>query len=261
MAILPTSYLFDPGAPDRRYRLEADSALSLLFRHRQPSIERLPEWRSYLRGRWAPGLRLDRALSWSGELARAEPLLLEVAVEQPCPWWRKPRAVTILAQDAESDRFALVDCEGAIAPDALDRLSVLARPPGTPRPELPLPEEPASDGDEWAPAVKLLHPRLVWLVARLASVFPGHAIRLASGYRRDGHGTLHARGRALDLSFQGIENERLYAECKKLKDVGCGFYPNHTFVHVDVRPYGTGRPSWVDVSNPGEPSQYVDEWF
>jgi len=42
--------------------------------------------------------------------------------------------------------------------------------------------------------------------------------------------------------------------------VGCGYYPNGSFVHVDVRPYATGRVVWVDASRPGEPSRYVDGW-
>jgi hypothetical protein len=55
-----------------------------------------------------------------------------------------------------------------------------------------------------------------------------------------------------------VPNDELFAVCRKLRDVACGYYPNNRFVHVDVRPYGTGRVTWVDVSDPGEPSRYVD---
>ena len=43
-----------------------------------------------------------------------------------------------------------------------------------------------------------------------------------------------------------------------LRDVGCGYYPNSKFVHIDVRPYGTDRVLWVDDSLPGTPSHYLD---
>jgi hypothetical protein len=48
--------------------------------------------------------------------------------------------------------------------------------------------------------------------------------------------------------------------CRTLRDVGCGYYPNGTFVHVDVRPWGSPRVRWVDAARPGEPSRYVDGW-
>jgi hypothetical protein len=298
LPISPTSYLLEPGGRDRRYRLEAHPGLALLRRHQQPAVERPVEWRSYALGRWGQSLRRDLTLTWSPtscstmqgrasadpllslerlelappplafmtdadapalDAALAEPSLLPVTLSGPCPWWKKPRPVTVTRHDSEGDTFALIDCDGAIAPEALDRLSVLARPHGTPRPELPLPPEPTgAEHGEWVPSVKLLHPRLLWVVASLGSAFPGRTIQVASGYRPDAQSTLHGRGRALDLAFRGVERERVYAECKKLKDVGCGYYPNHSFVHVDIRPHGTGHPTWIDVSNPGEPSRYVD---
>ena len=33
----------------------------------------------------------------------------------------------------------------------------------------------------------------------------------------------------------GVPNEQVFAVCRRLSDVGCGFYPNNRFVHVDVR--------------------------
>lgn len=81
-----------------------------------------------------------------------------------------------------------------------------------------------------------------------------------SGYRRDGHDSFHRRARALDLSVAGVPNESLFSYCRTLNDVGCGYYPHHSFIHVDVRAFGTGHPMWIDVSEPGAPSQYVDSW-
>lgn len=185
-------------------------------------------------------------------------------LRSPCPAWvAAPRPVTVGRYGAEQDRFVLLECDGSVAPEALDRLSVMARPPGAERPELPLPLEPdaaARERGEWVKGVKLLHPRLLWLVNKLALAFPGHPIYLISGYRRDAHGSYHRSGRALDLFMTGVPNEALFKYCRKLKDVGCGYYPNHNFVHVDVRGFGQGHPFWIDVSGAGEPSRYVDSW-
>jgi hypothetical protein len=163
---------------------------------------------------------------------------------------------------AEHDVFRLLECDGSVAAEALDRLSVLARPPGSERPSLPLPLEPqvTNEFGEWLPELKLVHPRLVWLLESIARAFPNRAIYVFSGYRRDGHGSLHRQGRALDLSVMGVASEDLFRFCRKLHDVGCGFYPNSKFIHVDVRPFGSGHPMWIDVSEPGKPSEYVDSW-
>jgi hypothetical protein len=58
----------------------------------------------------------------------------------------------------------------------------------------------------------------------------------------------------------GVPTAALFQVCQKLADVGCGYYPNNKFVHVDVRRPGSGHPFWIDVSGPGEPSRYVDSW-
>jgi hypothetical protein len=200
---------------------------------------------------------------WSLEVAAPEPEFASISQRKYCPRWKLPRAVSVVRYDgAEWARLPLVDCQGAIAPDALDRLSALARPPATPKPDLPLPLEPDSDasGGEWLPRVKLLHPRVIWAVQKIAEAFPGRSIFIMSGYRRDAHGSYHQKGRALDLYVTGIDNADLFRFCRTLNDVGCGFYPNNKFVHVDVRPFGTHRVAWVDVSAPGEPSEYVTSW-
>jgi hypothetical protein len=171
-----------------------------------------------------------------------------------------PRPVTVWRAPSESDRFRLLDCDGSVATEALDRLSVLARPTGTTRPELPLPLEPTADDGEWVTDVRLLHPRLVWALSRVAEAFPAQAIELVSGYRRSGHGSAHARGEALDIALRGVPKEAVFAVCRRLRDVGCGYYPENRFIHLDVRPYGTGHVAWVDASLPGEPSRYVDGW-
>ena len=224
-------------------------------------------WRFELRG---PELaqsfdfaRADVLPDWSLDVQAPEPDFLGVTQRKYCPRWKAPRSVSVVRYDgAEWARLPLVDCDGAIAPDALDRLSVLARPPATPKPDMPLPLEPdgAASGGEWLPRVKLLHPRLIWAVQQIAEAFPNRSIFIMSGYRRDAHGSYHQKGRALDLYVAGVENADLFRYCHTLQDVGCGFYPNNKFVHVDVRPFGTHRVAWVDVSEPGAPSEYVTSW-
>lgn len=192
-------------------------------------------------------------------------------------WRCRRRPVTIIRYGAESDAVELVRCDGSIPPGAHDRLSILARPPEVPRPGDLLPDEPDprawAERREWVPDVRLVHPRLLWALQRLADEFPRRTMYLISGYRPlarvgggttddDGHGhrSLHADGRAIDLHVHGVPDEKVFEACRKLKDVGCGYYPNSTFVHVDVRRAHSGKAFWIDASAPGEPSRYVDSW-
>lgn len=208
--------------------------------------------------------RLEVLPIWKLDLVpSSDPSLLHATTAPVCEPWQRPYRATIARYGGEFDSVELLACDGSIALDATDHLSVLARPPGAPRPELPLPLEPETDGDfagEWVPNVRMLDPRLIWVVARLSEAFPQRVIYLISGYRRDDHGSFHMRGRALDLFVMGVKNEDVFRVCRTLKDVGCGFYPNNNFVHVDVRPPATGHALWIDVSSPGQPSRYVDSW-
>ncbi len=182
----------------------------------------------------------------------------------PCPPWKRPRPVTIARYGGEYERLILLQCDGSISSDTLDRVTVLARPPLTARPRLPLPLEPtaaASADNEWLPQVKLVHPRLIWLLDKIASAFPGRMLYLMSGYRPEaGSRSLHHRGRAVDLFVQGVPNEAVFRFCRTLPQVGCGYYPNNRFVHLDVRPPTVPEAYWVDTSGPSEPSRYVDSW-
>ena len=234
----------------------------------EPSLEAAESsWRFELRGpEQIEPFDISRAEvlpDWSLDVQAPAPDFFGITQRQYCPRWKAPRPVSVVRYDgAEYTRMALVDCEGGIAPDALDRLSVLARPPATPKPEMPLPLEPDEDapGGEWLPRVKLLHPRLIWAVQKIAEAFPNRSIFIMSGYRRDAHSSYHQKGRALDLYVTGVDNADLFRYCHTLTDVGCGFYPNSKFVHVDVRPYGTHRVAWVDISEPGAPPEYVTSW-
>ena len=83
---------------------------------------------------------------------------------------------------------------------------------------------------------------------------------VVSGYRPTSIGSMHATGRAIDFRLEGAKNEDVVAFCKTLTDTGCGFYPNSSFVHLDVRDPGAGHVSWIDASGPGESPRYVSTW-
>jgi hypothetical protein len=58
----------------------------------------------------------------------------------------------------------------------------------------------------------------------------------------------------------GVSSEELVAFCKTLPDTGCGYYPNSSFVHLDVRGSGVGSVTWIDASGPGQAPHYVPTW-
>lgn len=185
-------------------------------------------------------------------------------------WRCRRRPVLFIRHGGENDRFSLVRCSGSVEPGAVDRLSILARPPEVPDPG-ELPDEPDPQAweasGEWLPRVKMVNPRLLWVLQKIADAFPHRAIYVYSGYRphkdkpgSEGHQSKHSEGRAMDIQVHGVRNESLFQFCRKLDDVGCGYYPNSKFVHVDVRRPGTGHAFWIDISGPGEPSRYVDSW-
>ncbi len=255
-----TSWLKGAVSTRRRFRLAPPDTLSWIGRYQRPWENHTPEWRTFFDGRYGLGSAPQPTLDW--RLSESfEPLSLPITIGRPCPRWKAPRPLNVSRYSAETERLPLFDCDGAIAPDVLDRLSVLARAPETPRPELPLPDAPsATVPGEWLPGVRLLDPRLVWVLGELQEAFPSRTVVIMSGYRPHGHTSYHRRGKALDVYVQGVPNEQLFAVCRMLRDVACGYYPNNHFVHLDVRPFGSAKTAWVDVSEPGTASRYVDGW-
>ncbi len=160
--------------------------------------------------------------------------------------------------------LVLTQCNGGPAPQSIEQLSILARPMNAPPPAalatpaaVPHPRDPKK---EWLPGVKLLDEGLL---ARLQSVvdhFRAQRLIVVSGYRPASEGSFHQSAHALDFTIEGVGNEALVAFCRTLPDTGCGYYPNSSFVHLDVRPAGTGHPYWIDASGPGEGARYVSSW-
>jgi hypothetical protein len=183
-------------------------------------------------------------------------------------------AVSIDRNGLENETFSLVDCKGKPVESAREKLSILARPWGVARPTIEPRKKPkkadkrGSGKDkptemaamDIAPNVRLLDAGLLTRIDAIAKHFPGKHISLVSGYRPRSQGSLHQTARAIDLRVVGVGNEEVVAFCKTIGDTGCGYYPNSSFVHVDVRIPGTGSVTWIDASGPGEAPRYVSTW-
>jgi len=100
--------------------------------------------------------------------------------------------------------------------------------------------------------------RLVRLLAQVSDHFGGRTLEVVSGFRpfsprQYTKNSRHNHGEAVDFRITGVPNVALYEYCLTLPQVGCGFYPNSVFVHLDVRAQKT---RWVDYSRPGEAPIY-----
>lgn len=104
-----------------------------------------------------------------------------------------------------------------------------------------------------------IHPRLIRLIAKVSDTFGGRPIRIVSGYRLESTArrSRHKTGHALDFSIVGVPNAALRDYVKQFPKVGVGYYPNSTFIHLDVRDRWT---YWVDYSGPGQAPRYGGIW-
>ena len=172
-------------------------------------------------------------------------------------------AVEIIGS-GESATFSLTKCDGAAVPLGVDQLSLLARPASATKPKVTVDVLAKNRGNELAPGIRRIDARLVERLEQAIDHFrkPGapSKVLVVSGYRPKSAGSYHQSGRALDFRIDGVQNEALIAFCKTLPDTGCGYYPNGTFVHMDVRQTGAGHVAWIDVSRPGEAPKYVSAW-
>lgn len=190
-------------------------------------------------------------------LARAEIPAPEAPPAPECP-----RAVTVARRmDGSTERASmpLVDCEGRVREDARQALSILARPRGR---AAPTDEEmrrwretSGASVEHLAQDVRLLHPALLLRLQRIGEAFEGGTIEIVSGFRpRSPRTSRHHHGRALDLRVAGVSREAVRDLAASFEQTGVGWYPNSTFVHVDVREESA---YWVDLSRPGERARYV----
>ena len=174
------------------------------------------------------------------------------------------REAVSVTRGIEEDRFALTMCDGSVAPDAVDHLSILARPGGVLRPAAPFALLAKVPGPDTVPGIKRVDPRLVDRLQHVVDHYTRGTtipkVHVISGYRPTSAGSFHATARALDFRMDGVSNEELVAFCRSLPDTGCGYYPNSSFIHLDVRDAGTGHVTWIDASGPGESPRYVAAW-
>ncbi len=104
-----------------------------------------------------------------------------------------------------------------------------------------------------------INDRLIRILVKVSAHFGGKPIRVVSGYRpySSKQYTPHSRhntGHAVDFSIPGVSNRQLRDYCRTLANVGCGYYPNSSFVHLDVR---ESSAHWVDFSGPGQAPRYA----
>ncbi len=104
-----------------------------------------------------------------------------------------------------------------------------------------------------------MDPRLPRLLYQIGKNFYGRRIEVISGYRSPkvarNPKSPHKLGLACDFRVAGVGNAALRDYLRKAFDrIGVGYYPNSSFVHLDVRK----GPSafWIDYSGPGENASY-----
>jgi LysM repeat protein len=93
--------------------------------------------------------------------------------------------------------------------------------------------------------------RLIRLLVRVSDTFGGRPIRVVSGFRTSSFfsDSRHKQSAAVDFSIPGIPNSVVRQYLLLFENAGVGYYPNSSFVHLDVR--GCAM-QWVDYAGPGE---------
>ena len=127
-------------------------------------------------------------------------------------------------------RGTVFDRKGKIAPGAVESISKLFAATGS---------RPRVDA------------RLIALLADVSEHFGGRPIRVVSGWRDHSYfeDSRHKHSQAVDFSIPGVSNTVLRDYVRRFRNCGVGYYPNSSFVHLDVRGSAT---YWVDYAGPGE---------
>ncbi len=167
-----------------------------------------------------------------------------------------PRVARIFGARHVEEAVLRLDDEGSRR-EALDELSVLARPAHVDRPTgdaIRSFREEHPDSPFVVAGIRRLDPGLLDRLAGLARRFPDRRIDIVSGYRPRSRATSrHHAGRALDVAIEGVAREDVVAFARTLPHTGVGYYPNSDFTHVDVRDESY---YWIDRSGPGQRADY-----
>lgn len=127
-------------------------------------------------------------------------------------------------------RGVVFDKKGKVAPGAIESISKLFGATGN---------RPRVDA------------RLIALLADVSEHFGGRPVRIVSGWRDHSYfeDSRHKHSQAVDFSIPGVANTVLRDYVRRFRNCGVGFYPNSSFVHLDVR---EAAAYWVDYAGPGE---------
>lgn len=127
-------------------------------------------------------------------------------------------------------RGVVFDKKGKVAPGAIESISKLFGATGS---------RPRVDA------------RLIALLADVSEHFGGRPVRVVSGWRDHSYfeDSRHKHSQAVDFSIPGVANTVLRDYVRRFRNCGVGFYPNSSFVHLDVR---ESAAYWVDYAGPGE---------
>lgn len=107
-----------------------------------------------------------------------------------------------------------------------------------------------------------MHPRILSLLYQTGRHFPSHRVEVVSGFRHPKFAknpkSPHKNGLACDFRVAGVKNADLRDYLRKsFGKVGIGYYPNSSFVHLDVRKGASAF--WIDYSVPGERAMYSSD--
>jgi uncharacterized protein YcbK (DUF882 family) len=85
-----------------------------------------------------------------------------------------------------------------------------------------------------------MNPRLMALLSRISQRYDRSVVQIISAHRAaDGvvtqESSQHVRGTAADIRIAGVSVDALSEMARSLGAAGVGVYPEHRFVHVDVR--------------------------
>ena len=127
-------------------------------------------------------------------------------------------------------RGVVFDKRGKVAPGAIESISKLFGATGS---------RPRVDA------------RLIALLADVSEHFGGRPVRVVSGWRDHSYfeDSRHKHSQAVDFSIPGVSNTVLRDYVRRFRNCGVGYYPNSSFVHLDVR---EAAAYWVDYAGPGE---------
>jgi LysM repeat protein len=127
-------------------------------------------------------------------------------------------------------RGVVFDKKGKVAPGAVESISKLFAATGS---------RPRVDA------------RLIALLADVSEHFGGRPMRVVSGWRDHSYfeDSRHKHSQAVDFSIPGVTNTVLRDYVRRFRNCGVGYYPNSSFVHLDVR---ESAAYWVDYAGPGE---------